>query len=133
MAGLSDNIVNEFIKPFESIFSELLILGYYSMIKEKSYSLEMEEEELTAELIKHIEGHPFREEYLISIIPEPRYYNEDVYNHKKKPKEAAKPDIIFLKWVQSWQLKIEIKYYTEAKNLSEHKFKSFQKIRNIEK
>ena len=117
--GLTNIIIAEFIKSFENIFSELLISGYYSMVKEKNYSLEMEEEELSAELIKHMENLTLRKDNLISVIPESRYYNEDIYNHLKKPKEAPKPDILLLAWLQSWQVGVEIKYYIEAKNLSE--------------
>lgn len=79
----------------------------------------MEEEELSAELIKHLENHPFSKDHSISVIPEARYYDRDIYNHIKKPKEAVKPDIILIIWSQSWHGNKQIKYCIEAKNLSE--------------
>ena len=123
MNGLNDYTISEFIKPFENICSELLILCYYSIINEKNYNLEMEEEELTVELIKHIKKQPFRTKHQIIILPEPRYYNNDIYNHKLKPKKAAKLDMILVKWIRSWQVDYDIKYCIEAKNLSENDWK----------
>ena len=123
MNGLSDSIIQEFVRSLENIFFELIISGYYSMKKEKNYNLEMEEEDLSVELIKQMDKQPLRSKYHISVLPETRYYDDVIYNHIKKAKQAKRPDIIIITWITSMQINYEIKYYIEAKNLSEEDWK----------
>jgi hypothetical protein len=96
----------------------ILIEGFQLMKAAKRYSIDWEEEQITAQLIHHIKHSPSRNKWRIHVEPEIRIYTEQIINGEKLPKEAAKIDLKML----SWQTKSEKEdlYHIEAKNLCEN-------------
>ncbi len=95
----------------------ILIDGYHLMKAANKYSIDWEEEQITAQLIHYIKHSPSRNKWKIHVEPEVRIYTNKIIDGKKLPKEAAKIDLKML----SWQTKSENEdlYHIEAKNICE--------------
>ncbi len=94
----------------------ILIDGYLLMKAAKKYSLDWEEEQITAQLIDFIQLSPSRNKWKIHVKPEIRIYTNQIITGEKLPKEASKIDMQML----SWQTENEVIYHIEAKNLCEN-------------
>lgn len=94
----------------------IIIDGFRLMKAANKYSLDWEEEQITAQLINFIELCPSRKKWKIHIKPEIRIYTDQIINGEKLPKEASKIDMQML----SWQTEDEDIYHIEAKNLCEN-------------
>lgn len=95
----------------------ILIDGYRLMKAANKYSIDWEEEQITAQLINFIELSPSRKKWKIHVKPEIRIYTDQIISGEKLPKEASKIDMQML----SWQTKDdEDIYHIEAKNLCEN-------------
>jgi len=94
----------------------VLIDGFRLMKAANKYSIDWEEEQISAQLISFIKISPHRKKWKIHVEPEVRIYTDQIINGNKLPKEAPKIDLKML----SWKTEIENNYHIEAKNLCEN-------------
>jgi len=93
----------------------ILIDGYKAMLEQNEYSVNWEEEDITAQLIYFSEKSNFCFKWKINIFPERKLYNKDIIFGNKSAKQARRIDMQMI----SWKNKEKENYYFEAKNLCE--------------
>jgi hypothetical protein len=113
LGRLSEDIRLRLRNSFVKRCLRIAIDGYNFMREAQEYSLDWEEESLTANLISHMKRSPEVERGKIDIIPESHLYSEDIELGKVLPKEASRIDIM----MSSWTTPEKLVYYIEAKNL----------------
>lgn len=115
------DLVRTFKEAFVNKCHKLLINGYYQILSDGMCLTELEEEDISARLIGCMEKLPEANISKIDIVPEARYYTEEIKNGKFHAKQASKPDIRLCCWkkARGWSSPKKILYYIEAKNISE--------------
>jgi hypothetical protein len=94
----------------------ILVDGYRLMTAANQYSLDWEEEQITAQLRDYIERCSSTQEWKIHVVAEPRIYTKEIISGEKLPKQASQIDMQML----SWQSEGKKLYYVETKNLCEN-------------
>lgn len=112
---LKPNILLLFKNKFETNCFKLLNHAYYSVLDEKLS--ELDENDITLELVKKMRENPISSQYKIDITRE--YYLDDMIKVDQKADESSRIDIRFM----NWSSKEKIQYFMEAKNLSESDWK----------
>lgn len=94
---------------------ELVVRGYFELLKSELNYREWEEEDISAALYLEMDEIQEGEFQNITIVPEFRIYDDEIRHGLKKAKRADRIDFRF----SSWNLKKDLRYFGEAKNLSE--------------
>lgn len=91
------------------------------MIAANEYSVSWIEEQLTANLVRHMTKLEITNAYKMDITVEPRQYNEEIEKGKQDPKTAPRLDIRMCMWYEgAWSINEKFVYTIEAKNISEN-------------
>ncbi len=114
--GASDNIKNKIKLGFQYKCLFVIIDGYTAMKNANKYSIDLEEEDLTAQLIYYSEKSPVCNKWKIHIFPEKRLYTKEIILGEKKAKTATRIDMIMTAWLND---KKDI-FHIESKNLCEN-------------
>lgn len=117
MSGkLSQHIIDKFKIQFEENCINLLIEGYEIAIKSGSKYSELEENDITVQLVGYMKKNTKSENYKIDISREYYIDDEDSYAGIKKADTSPRIDIRLMNWTSS----SKVEYFMEAKNLSEN-------------
>jgi hypothetical protein len=111
---LNEGYAREIRKGFEYRCIFTLIEGYRLMKEAGEYKPAWEEENLTANLIKHMKRSPRSSSWRLDISPEFPVYSKEIYDGSIKPKEAPVIDVRIMNWSKAEKLE----YFIEAKNLT---------------
>ena len=114
-AGPSSAVRAKIKASFISHCIEAINIGYNIILANASHKLDWEEDSFTYHLVTIIELSGFLGSYQISINPQPPIINHAIAFGGADSKKAPKVDFKF----STWSGPKEIKFYAEAKNLSE--------------
>jgi len=93
----------------------VLVDGYNAMKNTNKYSVDWEEENLTAQLIHYSEESSVCKKWKIHLFPEKRLYTKEIIFGEKKANTAARIDIKMTAWLN----KEKDIFHVESKNLCE--------------
>lgn len=110
-------LINKVNQSFELKCLRLLVQSFGSAIEENLFTLEWEEESISAHIVKHLRN--FKSGFIINY--EVPLVEEDVYSAKKRVKNSNRIDIFFQK--NQWNQKEYLEYHVEAKNISSSEWK----------
>lgn len=113
--GISQAVRAKIKASFISHCIEAINIGYTRILANGSYELDWEEDSFTYHLVAHIELSGFLDNYKISINPQPPIISHAIAFEGADSKKAPKVDFKF----SNWSGPKEVKFYAEAKNLSE--------------
>lgn len=108
-------IVKDFCSCFENQCLFLLGDAYRAINMSRKIDINWDEENISANIVDHIEHNVKAIEWNIYIADECRQYTEEILANKKKAKNSSRID---LKMTTNWNRE-RIRYYAEAKNLIE--------------
>jgi hypothetical protein len=115
MPGINGAVRAQIKASFINHCIEAVNIGYNIIIANKSHQLDWLEDNLTAHLVETIELSGFLTSFQISINYQPPIVNYDIAFQGADFLTAPKVDFKF----STWSGPKEIKFYAEAKNLSE--------------
>ena len=114
MAGtLNTSIILNFQNKFKERCITLLIESYFTTLSNNSFSLNFDENDITAILHNHIDKNPKRKKWKISTNLEKHLFDKKAEQKKGFASKFSRIDLGFSNF---WGIE-EYKYYLEAKNI----------------
>ena len=112
--GLNYNITIFFKAGFENRCIRLIVAAYHSAIREKTVSVDWNENDITAQFHEYIENDPLRIKWSISSNVEHHLPKDSIKKEKGFSDKYSRIDLRFVTFK-----KLEYKYFLEAKRLKE--------------